>query len=209
MIKITSLKEQQTALPRQARVVALIPARGGSKRLPRKNIYPLLGKPLIAYAILACKKSKYIDRIFVSTEDGEIKKVAKKWGAKIIDRPHYLAEDHIWTQDVMKHAVLDLMEQGIKFDILARIQANSPMVETEKIDEGISKLVKYRLWEVSSFDKNGIQDAAIHILRRGVVFQNAISVYNGIVLTDYIDIHTKEDVERVEKIWGDKLRGKS
>ena len=67
--------------------VAIIPARGGSKGLPRKNIKKLLGKPLIAYTIEAAKKAKNLGRIFVSTEDKEIAKIAKKYGAEVIDRP--------------------------------------------------------------------------------------------------------------------------
>ena len=185
--------------------VAIIPARGGSKRLPNKNIYSIFGKPLIFYAIEACKKAKNIDRVFVSTEDKDIRTVSKKFGAEIIDRPDYLAADNIWTQEVLKHAVLDIASRGIKFDLVARIQANSPEVRPEKIDEAIKKLVGHNLWEVFSVDKDGFEDGAIHILRRNVVFQNALSVYRGVIFTDYIDIHTKEDIKKVEKKWGKKL----
>jgi len=199
-------RDQQSPIWRRSKAIAVIPARGGSKRLSRKNIYPLLGRPMIFYAIEACKKSKHIKRVFVSTEDEEIKKVSKRLGAEIIDRPEYLSEDHIWTQDVLKHAAQAIMERGIKYDILVRIQANSPMVEPEKIDEAIEKLRKNNLWEVFSVDKDGIEDAAIHVLRRNVAFQNSFSVYKAVISTDYMDVHTKEDIEKVEEIFGERLK---
>ena len=72
--------------------IALIPARGGSKRIPRKNLVTLGGIPLVAHSILSAKKSKYLkNRIFVSTEDSEIAKVAQKYGARVINRPKVLA----------------------------------------------------------------------------------------------------------------------
>jgi CMP-N,N'-diacetyllegionaminic acid synthase len=192
----------------QNKVIAIIPARGGSKRLPQKNIYPFLGLPMITYSIEACRKSKYIDRIFVSTEDKKIANISKKFEAEIINRPEHLSRDHVWLQEVLKHAVLDVMERGVKFDLIARIQASSPMVEAGKIDEAIEKLVKHNLWEVSSMNRDGVEDAAIHILKKDVVFQNALSVYKGIVITDYIDIHTKGDIKRAEELLKIKLNNK-
>ena len=189
------------------KVIAIIPARGGSKRLPNKNIYPLFGKPLIYFAIEACKRSKYIEKIFVSTEDDEIKRVVSSYGVEVIDRPARLAQDKIWTQDVLKHAVNLLLRRGFDFDIVARIQANSPMVETRKINEAIIKLVKYNLWEIFSVDQKGVEDGAIHILKKDVVFQKAFSVYNGVVQTNYIDVHTKEDLIKIKRRWN-KLRKK-
>ena len=89
------------------KILAVIPARGGSKRLPRKNIYPLCGRPLISYAIEACKNSKIInaDNVYVSTEDDEIASVSQDLGVNVIDRPLELSQDHVWTQDVLSHAL--------------------------------------------------------------------------------------------------------
>jgi CMP-2-keto-3-deoxyoctulosonic acid synthetase len=156
---------------------------------------------MIFYAINACKQSKLIDRVFVSSEDEEIKEIAKKYGAEIIDRPVGLA-DAFWTQDVLKHAVGELERQNISVGIIARIQANSPMVESEKIDEAINKLRKHNLYEVFSVDQDGFEDAAIHVLKRDVVFQEHFSVYKAVIFTDYIDVHYLEDVKEVEKRWG-------
>jgi len=183
------------------KIVCIIPARGGSKRLPRKNIYPILGKPLVCWSIEACLESKHLnyENIFVSTEDQEIKDVVEARGIKVIDRPKNLSEDNVWTQEVLSHAQRFLNNSGIDFDIMVRIQANSPQIESKKIDECIEKLIDKELWEVFTVDKDGIEDAAIHVLLKRCVNQKALSVYKGIVRTDYIDVHEKEDIYLVEK----------
>jgi len=183
------------------KIVCVIPARGGSKRLPRKNIYTLLGKPLICWSIDACLKSKYLnnDNIFVSTEDLEIKDLVESVGVTVIDRPKNLSEDNVWTQDVLSHAKKALEARGVDFDIMVRIQANSPQIQPEKIDECIEKLIDKNLWEVFTVDQDGIEDAAIHVLLRKCVDQRALSVYKGVVSTDYTDIHTIDDIKRVEE----------
>lgn len=183
------------------RILTVIPARGGSKRLHRKNIYPILGRPLMSYAIEACKGSHYLDdqNIYVSTEDEEIAGVAIQYGAKVIDRPNDLSEDHVWTQDVLSHA-LEWSERqtGDEFDVLVRVQANSPQITSEKIDECIKKLQDHNLWEVFTVDEEGIEDAAVHVMLRRCVNQKALSVYKGVVATDYIDVHTIDDVRIIE-----------
>lgn len=180
------------------KVKFVIPARGGSKRLNRKNIVDLCGKPLISYAIDACMKSRYYDcsNLFVSTEDDEIKKISSYLGASIIDRPQHLSKDDVWTQDVLKHAVKTFENEA--FDVVARVQANSPQVTPDKIDECIEKLISFDLWEVFTVDENGIEDAAIHVMRKRCVHQNALSVYKGVVFTGYTDVHTADDLEIVK-----------
>ena len=85
--------------------IAIIPARGGSKRIPRKNIKPFAGKPMIAYAIEAAQKSSIFDAIYVSTDDAEIAEIAQSLGASIIHRPAELADDHTPTNPVIVHAI--------------------------------------------------------------------------------------------------------
>ena len=183
------------------KIVCVIPARGGSKRLPRKNIHPLLGKPLICWSIDACLKSKYLnrERIFVSTEDSEIKNLVNGLGINVIDRPQNLSKDSVWTQEVLSHAKTSLAAAGTDFDIMVRVQANSPQVQPEKIDECIEKLINRNLWEVFTVDQDGVEDAAIHVLLNKCVDQQALSVYKGVVSTDYTDIHTIDDIKRVEE----------
>lgn len=179
-------------------IIYIIPARGGSKRLPRKNLYKINGKPCVQYAIEACLKSKYANNnVYVSSEDGEIINFAKESGVNIIKRPMHLALDHIWTQEVLQHAVNHLKVQNFKY--VVRVQANSPQVTFEKIDECIEKLINNNLWEVFTVDASGIEDAAIHVLKRECVHQKALSVYKGVVSTNYIDLHTIKDVKEIEK----------
>jgi len=181
----------------KAKIVCIIPARGGSKRLSRKNLYKINNKPCIHYAIKACLDSEYIkDFVYVTSEDREIIEYSLSQGAKIIERPVHLSKDNVWTQDVLKHAVNHLSEE--KFTHVIRVQANSPQVTTKKINECIEKLVKYNLWEVFTVDDNGIEDAAIHVMKKDCVFQNALSVYKGVVTTNYIDLHTLADVIEIE-----------
>lgn len=182
-------------------IICIIPARGGSKRLHRKNLYPIKGKPCIQYAIEACLKSKYIkNSTYVSSEDSEILSVSKSLGAKVIDRPASLAEDHVWTQDVLEHAANYVQATEKKdFDYIVRVQANSPQVTTKKIDECIEKLINNNLWEVFTVNSEGIEDAAVHVMKAKCVYQKALSVYKGIVFTNYIDVHTIEDINIIER----------
>ena len=90
------------------RVVAIIPARGGSKGVPRKNVKLLAGKPLISYPIVAAKSCKSVGRVVVSTEDEEIANVARTYGAEVIARPAELAEDETPTLPVLIHVVKEL-----------------------------------------------------------------------------------------------------
>lgn len=116
--------------------LAIIPARGGSKRLPRKNILELCGKPLIAWSIEAGQKSKYIDKVVVSSDDGEILDIAKKFEADVLRRPNNLATDTSTTFDVIKH-ILDNIEG---FDYIVLLQPTSPLRDENHIDMAIKLL---------------------------------------------------------------------
>jgi len=111
----------------------IIPARGGSKGLPGKNIKELNGLPLIAYPILASKKSNLISDIYVSTDDDKIKIQALKYGATVIDRPTHLAEDTSLDIDVMKHAVKYLDN----YEDIVHLRATTPIVEPNILDDAI------------------------------------------------------------------------
>ncbi len=125
------------------KILAIIPARGGSKGVPRKNIKNLAGKPLLAWTIEEAKKSKFIDRIIVSTEDEEIAQIAKKYGAEVpFMRPQELAKDLSLDIDFLIHA-LDWLDQNESYtpDIVLRLPPTSPLRRVEHIDEGIMKLL--------------------------------------------------------------------
>ncbi|MGL5255765.1 MAG: cytidylyltransferase domain-containing protein [Proteocatella sp.] len=115
-------------------ILAIIPARGGSKGLPRKNILELKGKPLIAWTIEAAKKSTYIDTVVVSSEDNEIIEVALKWGAEIpFHRPQELAQDDTPSIDIILHAI-NILPQ---YDYILLLQPTSPLRTAEDIDSCI------------------------------------------------------------------------
>ena len=118
--------------------LAIIPARGGSKRLPRKNVLDLCGKPLIAYTIEAALKSKYIDKVIVSSDDEEILNISSNFGADIIKRPIDLANDTATTFDTIKHTI-DNFE---KYDYIVLLQPTSPLRNEKHIDEAIELLEK-------------------------------------------------------------------
>lgn len=118
--------------------LAIIPARGGSKRLPRKNVLDLCGKPLIAYSIETGLKSKYINEVVVTSDDDEILAISEKFGSETIKRPDELASDTSTTFDAIKHAI-DNLE---KYDYIVLLQPTSPLRDEKHIDEAIELLMK-------------------------------------------------------------------
>lgn len=127
---------------KEKNILGLIPARGNSKGLPRKNIKPLLGKPLIAWTIEQTLASKYLDRVVVSTDDKEIAEISKKYGAEVpFMRPKELAKDNSTTTDVIIHTLNWFKNSGQKFDYLALFEPTSPLREKNDIDNGIMKLI--------------------------------------------------------------------
>lgn len=126
-------------------VLAIIPARGGSKGLPRKNILDLHGKPLIGWTIQAAKKSYYIDRVIVSTDDLEIAEIAKKEGGDVpFLRPAELANDTATSISVIEHAVNFLSSHGERYDFCVLLQPTSPLTESEDIDKALYTLESKR-----------------------------------------------------------------
>lgn len=119
------------------KIMAIIPARGGSKSIPRKNIKPLLGKPLISYSIEHAKKSKYINRIVVSTEDRKIAEISKEHGVGVIKRPEELARDESPTIDAVFHTLEVLKAEKYNPDIVILLQPTSPLRNAEDIDSAI------------------------------------------------------------------------
>ena len=121
-----------------SKYLAIIPARGGSKRLPNKNILNLNGKPLVAWSIEAAKKSKYIDEIVVSSDSNEILEIAQKYNVKTIKRPDELATDTASSVDVVKHVA----ENYPGYEYVVLLQPTSPLRNKKHIDEAIELLEK-------------------------------------------------------------------
>jgi CMP-N,N'-diacetyllegionaminic acid synthase len=119
-------------------VVALIPARGGSKQIPRKNLAPLGGKPLLAWTITAALKSEAVTRLVVSTDDDEIAQVARRLGADVLARPRELAADETPMREVIDHVLRELED----CDVLVLLQPTSPLRRAEHIDDAVELLLQ-------------------------------------------------------------------
>lgn len=123
--------------------LAVIPARGGSKRIPRKNIKLFAGKPIIAYSIQAALKAECFDRVIVSTDDDEIAEKAKSLGAEVpFKRPNALSDDYCVTADVINHAIEWVSNNDVAPEFVCCIYATAPFVNAEKLHEGYVKLME-------------------------------------------------------------------
>jgi len=121
--------------------VAIIPARGGSKRIPKKNIKDFYGKPLIAYSIEVALKSKLFDKVIVTTDDEEIASIAKRYGAKVpFLRPKELSDDFTGTQDVINHTLEYLKKNNEAYDYVCTIYATAPLLQEKYLIEGFENL---------------------------------------------------------------------
>ena len=118
-------------------IVAVIPARGGSKRIPRKNIQPFAGKPIIAYSIAAARECALFDRIVVSTDDAEVAAVARDFGAETpFVRPAELSDDHTGSDPVVAHALTWFAERGQAVELACCIYATAPFVRSDDLRRG-------------------------------------------------------------------------
>jgi len=122
------------------KILSIIPARGGSKGLPKKNILDLAGKPLIAWTIEASLSSKYITKTIVSSDDKEILDISKQYGAAIVERPDGLSSDVATSESVAEHAINYLESMGEIFDIVIFLQPTSPLRGSKDIDSAFKTM---------------------------------------------------------------------
>jgi N-acylneuraminate cytidylyltransferase/CMP-N,N'-diacetyllegionaminic acid synthase len=132
------------------KVLAIVPARGGSKGVPRKNVKKLNGIPLIAYGICSALGAKKVDRVVVSTDDDEISEVSKKYGAEVIIRPTELAQDLSPAELGMQHVVKTLESEGWIPDLIILVQCTSPFRLSKHIDEAIDILINNKFTGIAS-----------------------------------------------------------
>lgn len=126
------------------KILAVIPARGGSKGIPDKNIVEIDGRPLIDFTIKEALNSKYIDRVIVSTDSEEIAQIAKKCGAGVpFLRPKYLAEDHSKTIDVLIDLIKKLSAMDNSYNYLILLQPTQPLRRSFHIDEAIEQTINH------------------------------------------------------------------
>jgi CMP-N-acetylneuraminic acid synthetase len=119
-------------------MIAVIPARGGSKRLPKKNILPFAGRPLICHSITLARSLRVIDRVCVSTDDPETARIARDAGAEIVMRPPELATDRSTTASAIRHALATLAESGPAADAVITLQPNCPLRTAAIVDDAVA-----------------------------------------------------------------------
>jgi N-acylneuraminate cytidylyltransferase len=145
--------------------IAVIPARGGSKRIPRKNIREFAGKPMIAHAISAAKQSGLFEHVVVSTDDDEIARIALEWGAETpFKRPSELADDHTPTVPVIAHAITACQALGWQIDFVCCIYPGVPFIQTDDLNRALELLQSGRA--AYSFPVTEFPSAIQRALRR-------------------------------------------
>lgn len=125
-----------------ARVVAIIPARGGSRRIPGKNLVQLGGVPMIAHTIRAARGAVLVDETWVSTDDAAIARTARGFGASVIRRPARLASEHATTESVLLHALRALARRGPFPEVLVLLQPTSPLRTAAPVDMAVAKILE-------------------------------------------------------------------
>lgn len=147
---------------------AIIPARGGSKRIPGKNIKPFLGKPIIKYSIEAAIKSELFNEIMVSTDNIEVARIAKSYGAKVpFIRSLKTSDDHAMLADVIEEVLLEYKKRKIEFTAFCCILPTAPFINAERLIEGFNILNK------------NIGDSVIPVVKFSYPVQRALKIKNG------------------------------
>lgn len=169
----------------KTRVLGVIPARGNSKSIKRKNITPLLGRPLIAYTIVEALRAKGLSRVIVSSDDDEILSISRRYGAETpFIRPMNLATDDALAIDVMRHAITTVeMKEGQLYDIVVMLQPTTPLRTSKDIDDSIRKLISSNA------------DSVISVADVGPMHPFRMKSIDGEVLEDY----TNEGIENIPR----------
>lgn len=172
--------------------IAVIPARGGSKRIPRKNVKPFCGKPMIAWSIEAAKASGCFDRIVVSTDDDEIAETALQWGAEVpFRRPAQLSDDYVGTIPVMRHAVEWLTAGGVSVNYACCLYATAPFVRTHDLLQGLELMQKHE----TSY--------AVSVASFSFPIQRAVRIKANGRLEMFYPKHYKSRSQDLEEAWHD------
>lgn len=193
-IQVLSLKSRKLL----KNIVAIIPARGGSKRLKNKNIIKINGKPMLQWVIDAAKNSSFIKDIYLSSDSSNIINIARKNKIKVFKRGRDLSDDKTPKINVIRDVCRKLKT---KPSLIVILQPNSPNMTGYEIDNAIFHLLNNNLSEVMSVDMKNISNGAIRVIKTKMVFYNGLSVYNGFINTDIADIHYKKDIKKLLKRW--------
>lgn len=125
-----------------ANVLCIIPARGGSKRIPRKNALCIAGKPLVAHSIEQAKRSQHVRKVIVSTDDSEIAEISERFGAEVIRRPESISQDESSSEEALKHALSEVEKSGFQADLVVFLQCTSPVRDDGDIDRALETFWK-------------------------------------------------------------------
>ena len=180
------------------KITAIIPARGGSKRLKDKNVYPIWGMPMLYWAIKACKDTSYNIDVWVTTDSNNIAQIASSFGAKTLLRDESTANDSAYKQAAIRDAALKIDKDHGPSDVYISLQPNSPEILGSHLDIGIQKLLTHNKDEIISADSNLLQNGAFRIFKGKYVYQLDLSTNCGFVICNLFDVHTKEDVDLLE-----------
>lgn len=192
---------------RPAQKVAVIPARGGSTRIPRKNIKEFFGRPIIRYSIAVANRSGLFNDIYVSTEDNEIAEIAEKYEAKVLWRPDELAVNEVGTQEVMKHACnLIFGEDYTALDMACCIYPTAPLLTSINLTSGLQALRSNRYMEYAfSIGTKPLHDAGqfywgyVRSFLRGEAIFGERSIIFPIEEERVCDINTMDDWKEAEE----------
>lgn len=187
--------------------ICIIPARGGSTRIPRKNIREFHGKPIIAYSIDVAKQ--VFDRVIVSTDDDEISQIAISYGAEVHKRDEYLACNEVGTQEVAKHVLKDIgqNDQGAINDstMVCVLYATAPFVKRDDLITAFQKCVLRPCSYVISVPSDRLIDVGNFYIGHAAAFLNGTHLVNEVtgihVVNHAIDINTEEDWKQAEEIY--------
>lgn len=171
--------------------LCIIPARGGSKRIPRKNIKPFMGKPIIAYSIEAALNSGVFDEVMVSTDDEEIAGVARQYGASVpFLRSAETSNDYATTVDVLLEVVNKYKEQGKDFDTICCLYSTAPFVTPDRLEEASSQI-------------NDTIDACFTIVQYSYPIQRSLRINENDCVEMMFPEHRKSRTQDLEKVYHD------
>ena len=180
--------------------LAVIPARGGSKGIKKKNIYQVFGKPLIAYTIEEARKSKYIDRCLVSTDDKEIAKISKRYGADVpFLRSSNLANDNSKTIDALIEVIDNLKDLNDLYDYIIVLQPTQPLRRSFHIDESIEEIINNEKNCIVSVSEVNEHPILMRTINNGIL-ENLLSMKSTVRRQDFPEYYKINGAIYINKI---------
>ncbi|WP_297407496.1 acylneuraminate cytidylyltransferase family protein [uncultured Cetobacterium sp.] len=182
------------------RILAIIPARGGSKGIPKKNIIDILNKPLLHYSIKSAKESKYLDKIIISTDDKEIAEVAENLGIDVpFLRPEELATDTSKSIEAFIHSIKEEKKNGNIYDYILLLQNTSPLRQGWHIDEAIEKLLESNERSLVSVNEVNEHPSIMRTIANDGILKNLIDSNGDIRRQDFSKIYIVNGAIYIQK----------